>query len=65
MDDPIERKGWSIPEHCKRHGFSVAFFYKLLKQGKAARVTKLGKRSIITDEAETEWRRSLAGPIIP
>jgi predicted DNA-binding transcriptional regulator AlpA len=53
---PAKRFGYSIPNFCKTHGFSVAHFYALKKQGIAPRVMKLGARSIITDEEATRWR---------
>jgi predicted DNA-binding transcriptional regulator AlpA len=49
----------SIDEFCTAHGISRAFFYKLQTKGKAPRIIKLGKRTLISIEAATEWRRAM------
>jgi predicted DNA-binding transcriptional regulator AlpA len=55
------RKAFSIDEFCARHGISRPFYYKLRKQGKAPRVTKLGAQlRVITEEDETAWRQAMA-----
>lgn len=56
----MDTKASTIPEFCKQHRFSVAFFYELAKVGKAPRVTKLGTRRIITDEDAAAWRKVMA-----
>lgn len=56
----MDTKAATIPEFCKQHRISVAFFYKLKNAGKAPRVTKVGARSIITDEDAAEWRRVMS-----
>jgi hypothetical protein len=53
-------KASSIPRFCEDHDISRAFFYLLLKQGKAPRVTRLGARRLITDEDATEWRKRMS-----
>lgn len=49
----------SITKFCKTYDISESFFYKLRKQGKAPKILKLGKRSIITPDAEQEWREEM------
>jgi hypothetical protein len=46
----------TIPEFCREHRFSVAFFYVLRKRGQGPRVTKIGARRIITHEDAAVWR---------
>ena len=55
---PTPRLALSIPEFCKAHGISEAFFYKLKKQRKGPREMKLGARTLITFESAAEWRRA-------
>jgi hypothetical protein len=51
---------FSVDEFCQRNGnFSRGTFYNLRKQGKGPRVMKVGNRTIITPEAEADWRRSM------
>lgn len=52
------RLALSIPEFCAAHGISVAFFYKLKKQGEGPREMKVGARTLITFESAAEWRRA-------
>lgn len=56
----MNSKASTIPEFCKQHRFSVAFFYKLKEAGKAPRVTNLGARRIITEEDASVWRKAMA-----
>ena len=50
----------SIPSFCEENNISKAFFYKLRKDGKAPRITKLGSRSFITPDARQNWLNSLS-----
>ena len=59
MDQPIAKEIQSIPKFCKKHEISRAFFYKLQGQGKAPKVVKLGRRSIITPRGEYDWLEAL------
>ncbi len=56
----------SIDVFCKDHDISRGFFYKLLKEGKAPRIIKVGRRTLISKEAAADWRRDMeelpAGP---
>lgn len=54
---PVERLGFSIPEFCAAHGFSVAFYYLLRKQGLTPAEMALGNRRIITVESAAKWRQ--------
>lgn len=49
----------SVPEFCNSHGISRAMFYKLAKEGKAPKVTKVGRRTLISTKAAAEWRAGL------
>jgi hypothetical protein len=51
----------TIAEFCDEHRFSRAFFYKLLKAGKAPRITRLGARRYISNEDAAAWRVAMAG----
>ena len=59
---PTPRLALSIPEFCKAHGISEAFFYKLKKQRKGPREMKVGARTLITFESAAEWRRAREDP---
>lgn len=50
---------YSVKEFTCQHGISRALFYKLLQDGKGPRIIKAGKRTLITNEAAEDWRRSL------
>lgn len=50
---------FTVEGFCRAHGISKAFFYKLHKEGKAPRLCKLGRKSLITAESARAWRREL------
>ena len=49
----------SVDEFCQANGISQSFFYKLAKQGKAPRVMKVGRRTLISAEAANQWRKEM------
>jgi hypothetical protein len=52
-----DRTAYSIPEFCRRYGFSQAFFFKMKAQGKGPRMMEVGRRRMISCEADEVWRR--------
>jgi len=47
----------SITEFCEVNGnISKSFFHKLVQEGKGPRLMKVGRRTLITPEANAEWR---------
>jgi excisionase family DNA binding protein len=55
----------SVAEFCRQHGISRGLFYNLLREGRAPRVMKVGRRTLISYEAAEEWRRKLELPAQP
>ena len=55
---PTPRLALSVPEFCRAHGISEAFFYKLKRRGEGPREMKVGARTLITFESAAEWRRA-------
>jgi predicted DNA-binding transcriptional regulator AlpA len=51
----------SVRDFYQSVGISRSFFYKLVKEGRAPPICKLGTRSLISAEAAAEWRRDLQG----
>lgn len=49
----------TIPEFCRRHGFSVSHYFALSSKGLGPRVMRAGKRVLVSREAAADWRRSL------
>jgi hypothetical protein len=47
----------SIESFCRSNGISITTFFALKRQGKGPREMKVGKRILITPEAERDWRR--------
>lgn len=52
----MNKPTFSIPQFCDDHNISRAFFYKLVNEGKAPRLMKIGRRTLISAEAASEWR---------
>lgn len=50
---------YSVTSFCDAHHISRAYFYQLIKKGQAPRLMKLGRRTLISNEAAAEWRKGL------
>jgi hypothetical protein len=50
---------YSIVEFCRAHRVSRAFFYVLQKRGEGPTVMKVGKRTLVSDEAAKDWRQRM------
>jgi hypothetical protein len=46
----------TIPQFCRLHNITVAFFYLLRARGQAPRVMKVGTRRLISIEEAKRWR---------
>ncbi len=49
----------SIESFCEAHSISRSLFYKLQREGKAPRVMKVGRRTLVTTDAAQEWRKQM------
>jgi hypothetical protein len=49
----------TIREFCAGHRISRTHFHNLRKAGKGPRVMRLGRRVLITPEAEADWHAQL------
>jgi hypothetical protein len=47
----------SIARFCQRNDISEALYYKLQVNGLGPKTMRLGKRTLITTEAESRWRK--------
>lgn len=56
---PAHRALLSVPEFCRSHGIARSHFYVLLKEGRGPRITKLGRRTLISIEAAADWRHAM------
>ena len=55
----IQKQSFSISEFCKLNDISRSLFYLLRVKGKAPRVMKVGRRTLISVEAAAEWRKDM------
>jgi hypothetical protein len=55
-----ESEAHSIEGFCRKHGFSIAFYYELRKAGLTPREVTLGRRVLVTKEDAAAWRAALA-----
>jgi hypothetical protein len=49
-------EGYSVRGWCKRRGICVSTFYNRLKHGEMPNIIKIGRRTLITSEADEAWR---------
>jgi hypothetical protein len=51
---------FTVSEFCEAHGrMSRTLFYKLVNEGKGPRLMKIGRRTLISQEAAADWRRQM------
>ena len=48
----------NIESFCDANGISMSHYFVLKRKGKGPREMKVGKRVLITPEAEAAWRRA-------
>ena len=60
--DVMHTGTYSIAEFCRAHRLSRAFFYVLQKRGEGPTVMKVGKRTLVSDEAARTWRQRMERP---
>jgi predicted DNA-binding transcriptional regulator AlpA len=46
----------SIPEFLDEHRISRSLLYRLIKEGRGPRITKISGRTLISSEAAADWR---------
>jgi predicted DNA-binding transcriptional regulator AlpA len=46
----------TIPAFVAEHGISRSLFYRLVREGRGPRLTKIATRTLISAEAAAEWR---------
>lgn len=54
-----QRPASTIREFCDDYRISERTFYALQKQGRAPRLMKVGRRTLISQEAAAEWRKRM------
>jgi predicted DNA-binding transcriptional regulator AlpA len=47
---------FDVSTFCESHKISRSFLYKLIAEGRGPRLMKLGRRTLISVEAASEWR---------
>lgn len=52
-------KAKSVNQFCENNNISRGMFYKLLRQGRGPRIMKVGNRTLVTPEAEEDWRKEM------
>jgi hypothetical protein len=58
-DTQAQRSGSSLDDFSRRYQISKRHAYDEIKAGRL-RVNKIGRRTIVLDDAETAWRNSLS-----
>jgi hypothetical protein len=46
----------SVSAFCADNGVSRSLFYRLVKEGRGPRLTKVARRTLISSQAAAEWR---------
>ena len=53
------KDAFGIAEFCERHSLSVSYFFKLARENRAPRCMRIGRRTLISQEAAAAWRREM------
>ena len=56
LTNEVTRQAYTVEEFCEAYRISRAMFYVLQAQHKGPRIMKVGRRTLISDEAAKEWR---------
>lgn len=59
MTSTTSKTSITINEFCDMNSISRSMFYKLLKQGAAPNIMKVGSKTLISNEAATAWRNAM------
>ena len=51
---------FSIPDFCRTHSISRGMLCKLIGQGEGPATVKVGRRTLISNQAAQEWREHLS-----
>jgi predicted DNA-binding transcriptional regulator AlpA len=46
----------SIPVFASEHGISRSLAYRFIKEGRGPRLTRIGRRTLVSSEAAAQWR---------
>lgn len=55
----VDRPCYTVLGFCADHHLSRSFFYLLVKQGKAPRLMRVGKKILISAESAKRWRAKM------
>ncbi|MBB5506704.1 hypothetical protein [Paraburkholderia atlantica] len=57
---------FTVAEFCEAHGrISRTLFYSLIKEGKGPRLMKIGRRTLVSQEAAADWRHAMEALCAP
>jgi predicted DNA-binding transcriptional regulator AlpA len=45
-----------VSKFCSEHGISRSLFYRLVNDGRGPRLTRIGRRTLISSNAAAAWR---------
>ena len=55
----VPRAAYTVPQFCGDHNISRTHLYQLFKEGRGPRTMKVGRRTLISHEAATDWRAAM------
>ena len=55
----MEQFAISVAEFCAGWGISKPMYYRLRREGRGPRIVRVGRRTLITPEANAEWGREM------
>lgn len=61
MGLPMSIEYLSVLQFCEAHAISRSMFFKLTKAGRGPRTTKIGRKTVVSIGAASEWRKKIEG----
>lgn len=55
----MHKAAYSPAQFCAEHGFARTTLYALFKEGRGPRTFKVGRRTLISAEAASDWRKRM------
>ena len=55
----MSKKSFNVNEFCFQENISRSMFYKILKLGLGPKILKVGRRTLITEQSASDWRKKM------
>ena len=54
-----DKSAFSVNQFCEAYGLSRSSFYRMLREGLAPAIIRVGRRVLVSIEAARDWERTM------